>query len=90
MENDRGEQADDIDRIRAAKQEAYELGYLLFVDEAYNSPPPITHMAFAGPHVLNQVSAARFLTYSTSAADAAEAGLEVLRGILAGQRDWPD
>lgn len=78
------------DRLAAARHEAYNLGYMLFVDEAYNSPPPITHMAFAGPHVSGQVGMARFLTYSTSAANAAEAGLEILRDVLAGRREWPE
>jgi hypothetical protein len=83
-------EASEKERIRAAEQGAYELGYLLTVDEAPNMPPPITHMAFAGPHVLNQVSAGRFLAYSTSAAEAAEEGLEVLREILEGRRGWPE
>lgn len=80
-------QPDDVDRIGAARQEAYELGYMLFVDEGLGLPPPLTHMAYAGPHMQNQPSMARFLCYSTSAADAAEAGLQVLRDIAEGRRE---
>lgn len=80
----------DAERIvRAARQEAVELGYMLIVDEALNVGT-LTHMAFAGPHVIGQPSPARFLIYSTSAAGAAEAGLEVLRGIVERGDPWPD
>jgi hypothetical protein len=80
---------EDIERIKVARAEAVALGYMLIVDEAPNVEP-LTHMAFAGPHVIGQAANARFLTYSTSAADAAEAGLEVLRGIVERGEPWPE
>jgi hypothetical protein len=40
--------------------------------------------------VIGQTSVARFLTYSTSVADAAEAGLEILRGIVERGEPWPE
>jgi len=75
-------------RIQAARAEAFELGYRLFVDEAINMPAPITHMAFAAP-AIQQTSMARFLTYGSSVLEAAEAGLEVLRGIVERDEPWP-
>ncbi len=80
---------EDAERIRAARQEAVELGYMLIVDEALNVEP-LTHMAFAGPRTVGQATTARFLTYSTSAAEAAEAGVEILRGIVERGDPWPE
>ncbi len=77
-------------RIQAARAEAFELGYRLFADEAINMPEPITHLAFAAPVVGSQTGMARFLTYSTSAADAMEAGLEVIRGVVERGEPWPE
>jgi hypothetical protein len=80
---------DERERIRAARSEAVELGYMLIIDEAPNVEP-LTHMAFAGPHIPGQASTAGFLTYSTSAAGAAEAGVEILRGIVERGDPWPE
>jgi hypothetical protein len=52
---------EDVGRIRLARAEAVELGYMLLVDEALNVEP-LTHMAFAGPHILGVATTARFLT----------------------------
>jgi hypothetical protein len=80
---------DDADRIRVAQTEARALGYMLLIEGALNVEP-LTHMAFAAPHVEGQPSMGRFLTYSTSAADGAEAGVDVLRGIVERGDPWPE
>jgi hypothetical protein len=77
------------ERIRIAKATARELGYTLWTEEALNLAP-LTHMAIAAPYIANQASMGRFLTYSTSASEAAEAGLEVLRGIAQSGDPWPE
>jgi hypothetical protein len=76
-------------RIQAVKAEAFELGYRLFVDEAYNIEL-VTHMAFAASASTPGAVTARFLAYGTSAAGAAESGLEVLRGIVEDGKPWPE
>jgi len=81
-------QPDDPDRIAAARDAAQQLGYMLSVDEARNVPAPITHMALAAHH--SRTGVAHFLAFSTSTADAAEAGLQVLRDVLEGRREWPE
>jgi hypothetical protein len=80
---------EDAQRIRVARAEAAALGYMLIVEDALNIEP-LTHMALAGPRIEGQVANARFLTYSTSAADAAEAGVDVLRGIVERGDPWPE
>jgi hypothetical protein len=79
----------DAARIRAARQDAVELGYMLIVDEAFNIEP-VKYMAFAGPHLINQAATARFLTYGHSAAETAEAGVRILRGIVQDGDPWPE
>jgi hypothetical protein len=76
-------------RIQAARADAFELGYRVFADEAINMPEPITYMAFAAP-VTDQVSVGAFLTYGRSAAEAMEAGLDVIRGVLERGDPWPE
>lgn len=82
--------AEDRDRIRAAEAEAHDVGFRLYVDEAPNLLGEVTHMAMAAPHNDGQPTLIRFLTYSTSAADAAEGGLDVLRGVLERGEPWPE
>jgi hypothetical protein len=53
-------------------------------------PAPISHMVYAHPNVVGQASMGRFLCYSTSAADAAEAGLEIVRGVVERGGPWPE
>jgi hypothetical protein len=80
----------DAQRINVARAEARNLGYLLMIEEALNVAPH-THMALAGPYLGDmQVSHGRFLAYGTSAAEAAEAGLDVLDGIVNRGDPWPD
>ena len=76
-------------RIQAARGEARELGYTLLVDEVPNLGV-LTHAAFAAPYIPNQPSIGRFLTYAKSAADAAEAGADLLHGIVERDEPWPD
>jgi hypothetical protein len=82
--------AEDRDRIRAAEAEAHHVGFRLYVDEAPNALGKVTHMAMAAPHDGGRPTLIRFLTYSTSAADAAEGGLDVLRGVLERGDPWPE
>ena len=80
---------EEIGRLRAARQEAYELGYMLLVDEAINVEP-MRFMAFAGripPQ--GQAGTARFLTLGETLAGTAEAGLAVLRGVVERGEPWP-
>ncbi len=82
---------EDQARIAAARDQAHSLGYMLLVDEAPNMATPITHMAHAARDLgYERTSVGRFLTYSTSVADAAEAGLAILRGIVNNGDPWPE
>jgi len=81
---------EEAERINVARSEVRALGYTLFVENAQNVEP-LTHMAFASPHVgTTQASMGRFLTYSTSAAEAAEAGADILGGIVEDGDAWPE
>lgn len=81
---------EEAERINVARSEARALGYTLFVEEALNVEP-LTHMAFAAPYLgTTQASMGRFLSYSTSAAEAAEAGADILRGIVERGDAWPE
>jgi hypothetical protein len=79
----------DAARIDAARQAAHQRGYMLLVDQVPNLGA-LTHAANAAPVVANQPSMGRHLTYGTSAVEAAEAGLDVLVGILDNGDPWPD
>jgi hypothetical protein len=76
-------------RIQAAKAEAWELGYRLLVDEAYNIQP-VTHGAFAFPGTSSGTSFGRFLAWGKSPQEAAETGVDVLRGIVERDEPWPE
>ena len=76
-------------RFERVDREAGRLGYAIGVDEAPNMTPPITHMAFAHLYT-NQPTMGRFLCYSTSEVEAAEAGLELLRRVVEHDDRWPD
>jgi hypothetical protein len=82
--------SEDRDRIRAAEAEAHDAGFRLYVDEAPNLLGEVTHMAMAASHNDGHLTLIRFLTYSTSAADAAEGGLDVLLGVLERGDPWPE
>lgn len=68
------------ERVREARIRARELGYNLLVEEAPNVEP-ITHMAFAAPHIPDTAVAAFFVAYGLSPGDAAEQGVVVLEII---------
>jgi hypothetical protein len=87
MANDLSDE--DRERIQVARAEAHTLGYMLLIEEAPNIEP-LTHSAVAAPRIEGQASMGRFLTYGTSAADAAEAGVDVLRGIVERGDPWPE
>ena len=75
-------------RIQAAQSEARQLGYSLLSEHEVGIGE-LTHAAIAAPYIPGQATTGRFLTYSISAADAAEAGLEVLRGVVERDDPWP-
>jgi hypothetical protein len=72
---------DEVQRLQAARYEARELGYVLFVDDAPNIEP-LRYQAWAAPAVSGQVTMGRFLSYGESFADAAESGLATLKATL--------
>src|SRR6266511_1333540 len=81
----------DRTRIQAAQADADRHGYRLTVDEAVNMPAPLTHMAYANPRVAEgEGSWEGFLCYSSSAADAAEAGAEIIRRHVELGEPWPE
>lgn len=65
------------ERVKEARMRARELGYNLLIEEALNVEP-MTHMAFAAPHVPNTAVVGFFVAYGLSPGDAAEHGLAVL------------
>jgi hypothetical protein len=75
-------------RFARVERKARRLGYAIAVDTAPNMRAPITHMAFACL-ATNWPSIGRFLCYSTSELQAAEAGLEILRGVVKRGDPWP-
>ncbi len=80
---------EDAGRINVARRGARMLGYTLLIEDALNVEP-LTHMAFAAPYIgETQPSLGRFLTYSTSAVEAAEAGVDLLRGVVEQGDAWP-
>ena len=79
---------EDRERIERAQSQARKLGYMLWIGEAMNTAP-LTHTAYAAPYPTSQVGVGRFLCHSTSAPDAAEGGLDVLRGIEERGDPWP-
>jgi hypothetical protein len=85
-------QLDDRTRIQTAQADADRHGYSLTVEEALNMPAPITHVAFANPVVAEgEGSLGRFfLCYSNSVADAAEAGVEIIRRHVELDEPWPE
>lgn len=82
------EQPDEAERVRAARADAHVLGYMLDVAEAMNMGV-VTHMAHALPLIQGQAVVGKFLAYGTSAGDAAEKGVAVLRGICENNDPWP-
>ncbi len=74
-------------RYKAAGAEAHRLGYMLFVDETGRRHH--THAASAAPILQRQASVARHLCNGTSLADAAERGVNILRGIVERDDPWP-
>ena len=81
----------DRTRIRAAQADADRHGYRLTVEEALNMPAPLTHMAYANPVVAEgEESSGGFLCYGSSAADAAEAGAEIIRRSVEFDEPWPE
>jgi hypothetical protein len=62
---------------------------VIHIDEAPNHPPELAYMATAARDLHGPVMGA-FLTYSRSAIEAAEAGLETLRGIVERFEPWPN
>jgi hypothetical protein len=79
---------EDRARIRTAQDEAYELGYRLVIEDAPNLGL-LRHMALAYSVMGTQPSMGRWLTYAPSAPEAAEAGVEILRGIVERDDPWP-
>jgi hypothetical protein len=80
------------ERLKVARAEAMSLGYMLFVEEAPNLGPT-THVASAVPHPGYGPHAAaiggHFLAYGASLGEAAEGGVDVLRGIVERGEPWP-
>jgi tRNA A58 N-methylase Trm61 len=78
-------------RIQAAQADADRHGYRLTVDEAFDMPAPITHVAHANPLLAeDEGSWGRFLCYSVSVAEAAEAGAEIIRRHVELGEPWPE
>jgi hypothetical protein len=75
---------------RPQETEARQLGYVLDVSEAPNMPPPMAYMVYAAPYVVGQATVGRFLCYTPTAADAAETGLEIVRGVVDRSEPWPE
>src|SRR5439155_15326458 len=71
----------EIERLRAARYEARELGYLLMVDDAVNIEP-LRYQAWAAPAVSSQATMGRFLAYGESLGETAESGLATLTATL--------
>jgi hypothetical protein len=81
----------DRTRIQAAQTDADRHGYRLTIDEDLNMPVPLTHIAYAAPVVAEgEGSSGGFLCYSSSAADAAEAGAEIIRRHVELGEPWPE
>jgi hypothetical protein len=81
----------DLNRVQAAQADADRYGYQLTVNEALNMPAPLTHMAYANPiGAEGDESWGGFLCYGSSAADAAEAGAEIIRRHVELGEPWPE
>jgi hypothetical protein len=81
----------DLTRIQAAQADADRHGYHLTVDKALNMPAPLTHMAHANPIAPEGDEPwGGFLCYGSSAADAAEAGAEIIRRHVELGEPWPE
>jgi len=74
------------ERLQAARYEARQLGYVLFVDDAPNIEP-LQYQVWAAPAVSGQVSMGRFLAYGTSLGETAESGLATLKATLGEDAD---
>jgi hypothetical protein len=77
------------ERVLVAQREADALGYRLLIEEALNIEP-VTHMSIGYPIVQSQVSMGRWLAYGKSAGEAAQDGVDVLKGIVERGDPWPD
>jgi hypothetical protein len=75
-----------IERLQAARYEARDFGYLLFVDEALNIEP-LKYQAWAAPAIHGQVTMGRFLAYGESLGETAESGLATLKASLGEDED---
>jgi hypothetical protein len=79
---------DDDARLAEIDTEARELGWRISIDEARDTAPGLTHVAWAHPNI-SQPSMGHFLTYGPTYLAAAEAGLEILRRVIQDGEPWP-
>ena len=79
---------EDKGRLHSARAEARAMDYILFVES--DETEPVTWHAFAALALPRQATMARWLASAASAGDAAEAGVDTLKGIVHGGGEWPE